>query len=53
VPQEYFCHACKKCFSTPTPSDYQEGDVVCPHCGGDDVEPRTAAFYPISRKETA
>jgi DNA-directed RNA polymerase subunit RPC12/RpoP len=53
MPHEYFCHSCKKAFSKPTTSDYEEGDVVCPHCGSGDVEPRTSAFYPISSKETA
>lgn len=51
---EFFCHACKRTFSKPpNPSDYEEGDVVCPHCGSEDVEQRASAFYPISSKETA
>jgi hypothetical protein len=37
----------------PTISDYEEGDVVCPHCGSDDVERRGSAFYPISSREVA
>jgi len=54
MPHEYFCHACKKSFSKfPTRSDYEEGDVICPHCGSDDVEQRGSAFYPVSSKETA
>jgi putative FmdB family regulatory protein len=54
MPHEYSCHSCKKTFSkAPTPSEYEEGDVVCPHCGSDDVEQRTSAFYPVSSKETA
>jgi hypothetical protein len=48
MPREYFCHACKRMFSKPTPSDYQEGDIVCPQWGSDDVEQRRSAFYPVS-----
>jgi DNA-directed RNA polymerase subunit RPC12/RpoP len=55
MPQrEYFCHSCKRSFSKPAdPSAYQEADVICPHCGSDDVELRGEAFYPISRRESA
>jgi putative FmdB family regulatory protein len=55
MPQyEYFCHACKKPFSkTLTPAEYEQGSVVCPHCGGEEVEQRVSAFYSISWKETA
>ena len=35
---EYFCHACKRTFSkSPTPTEYEEGDLACPHCNSDDV----------------
>jgi putative FmdB family regulatory protein len=35
---EYFCHACKNTFSKVlTLAEYEEGEVLCPHCGGDDV----------------
>ena len=51
---EYFCHACKRTFSqSPTPSDYEEGDVVCPHCGSEEVEQRGSAFTVITSKESA
>jgi putative FmdB family regulatory protein len=51
---EYFCHACKQLFSkTLSPAQYEEGDVVCPHCGSEEVEQRVSAFYPISLKESA
>ena len=54
MPQEYFCHSCKKTFSkAPTPPEYEDGDIACPHCGSDDVEERTSVVYPISSKETA
>jgi putative FmdB family regulatory protein len=51
---EYLCHACKQLFSkTLSPAEYEEGDVVCPHCGSEEVEQRTSAFYPVSSKESA
>jgi putative FmdB family regulatory protein len=51
---EYFCHACKKPFSKMlTPAEYEEGIVVCPYCGSEEVEQRGSAFYPISSRETA
>ncbi len=51
---DYFCHACKRTFSKPpTPSDCEEGDVVCPHCGSEEVERLASAFYPISPREVA
>ena len=31
---EFFCHNCKKLFSRVLSlADYEEGEVVCPHCG--------------------
>ncbi|HYL15607.1 MAG TPA: FmdB family zinc ribbon protein [Terriglobales bacterium] len=51
---EYFCHACKQLFSkTLSPADYEEGDVVCLHCGSEEVEQRVSVFYPISSREVA
>jgi putative FmdB family regulatory protein len=51
---DYFCHACKQLFSkTPSPTECEEGDVVCPHCGSEEVEQRVSAFYPVSPKESA
>ncbi len=33
---EYLCHACKKTFSKVlTLAEYEECEVVCPHCGSD------------------
>jgi len=50
---EYFCHSCKKTFlKAPTPSDYEEGDIVCPDCGSHDVEQCLPTSYPSSSKET-
>jgi putative FmdB family regulatory protein len=51
---EYFCHACKKPFSKMlTPSEYEEGAVACPYCGGEEVEERQSAFYPTSTRDVA
>lgn len=51
---EFFCHACSKPFSkTLTLAEYEEGEVVCPECGSEEVEQRPTAFYPINHKETA
>ena len=51
---ELFCHACKQLFSkTLSPAEYEEGNVVCPHCGSEEVEQRVSAFYPVSFKESA
>jgi putative FmdB family regulatory protein len=51
---EYVCHACKQLFSkTLSPVEYEEGDVVCPHCGSEEVEHRGSAFTVITSKESA
>jgi len=51
---EYFCHTCNRSFSkTLSPAEYGEGSIVCPHCGSEDVEQRTSAFYPVSSRESA
>jgi len=33
--------------------DYEEGEVVCPHCGRKDVEQRWSAFSTITSKKSA
>ena len=51
---EFFCHACKRTFSKIlTLVDYEEGGVVCPHCGSDKVEQRWSAFTAITSKKSA
>jgi len=38
---EFFCHTCSRPFSKAlTPTEYKEGNVVCPNCGSEDVEQR-------------
>jgi putative FmdB family regulatory protein len=40
MPQyEFYCHACKKTFSKVlTFAEYEEGEILCPHSGSDNVE---------------
>lgn len=42
----FFCHSCKKIFRRVTAlSQYEEGEIVCPHCGSDNVEESRLAFF--------
>jgi len=52
---EFLCHACEKIFTKIlTLAEYEEGKVVCPHCGSNkEVEQSWSAFYAISPKKTA
>ena len=50
---EFFCHACKKTFSKVTLAEYEEGDVLCPHCDSDNVEQSWSAFYAITSRKSA
>jgi putative FmdB family regulatory protein len=45
---DFLCHSCDKFFSkTLTLAEYEEGEIICPNCGSDDVEQRVP---PASRK---
>ena len=51
---DFYCRACKKSFSKILRlTDYEERDVVCPHCGSKEVEQRWSAFYAITSKKSA
>jgi putative FmdB family regulatory protein len=51
---EFFCHACKKTFSRVlTLVEYEESEVLCPHCGSDDVEQAWSTFYAITTRKSA
>jgi putative FmdB family regulatory protein len=51
---DFFCQACKKTFSKVlTLAEYEKGEVLCPRCGGDDVEQSWSAFYTITTKKSA
>ena len=41
---DFFCHARRSPFSKAlTPAEYEEGKVVCSHCGSEEVEQRVSA----------
>jgi putative FmdB family regulatory protein len=48
---EFFCYACQKTFLAPL--EYEEGNVVCPHCGSQRVEQRWPIFSVITSKKSA
>jgi len=49
-----FCHTCKKIFRKVTAlSEHEEGEIVCPHCGSDDVEESRLAFFDKTGKKSA
>ncbi len=51
---EFDCHACMKTFSKVlTRAEYEEGEVLCPHCSSNNVEQRRSVFYPITSKKSA
>ena len=51
---EFFCHKCTKLFAKILSLvDYEEGEVVCPHCGSKDVEQRWSAFSVLTTKKSA
>ena len=51
---EFFCHTCAKPFSkTLTLKEYEEGTVVCPDCGSDEVEQRLSSFYAVTSRKSA
>src|SRR5262249_8118091 len=46
---EFLCHACQKTFSKILALvDYEEGGILCPHCGSHNVEQRGSAFSAIT-----
>lgn len=50
----FFCHSCNKVFrKVTTLSQYEEGEIACPHCGSDDVEESHLAFYDKTSKKSA
>ena len=51
---EFICHDCKKLFSKIlSVVDYEEGEVLCPHCGSKEVEQFWSAFSAITSKKSA
>ena len=51
---EFFCLDCHKSFNKILSLvDYEEGEIMCPHCGGRKVEQRWSAFSAITSKKSA
>lgn len=54
MPQYTFlCRSCNKEFSKIlTLSEYEKGQITCPHCGSKNLEQRWAAFYAVTSKKS-
>ena len=51
---EFLCHDCQKFFDkTLSLADYEEGEILCPHCGSKNVEQRWSAFSAITSNKSA
>jgi putative FmdB family regulatory protein len=51
---EFFCHACRKTFAKVLElAEYEEGEVLCPHCGSDNVEQSWSPFYAMTTRKSA
>lgn len=51
---EFFCHNCKKLFARILSLvDYEEGEILCPHCGSKNIEQCWSAFNAITSKKSA
>jgi len=50
---EFLCHDCQKLFDKILSlADYEEGEILCPHCGSKNVEQRWSAFSAITSKKS-
>jgi putative FmdB family regulatory protein len=48
---EFFCHNCKKLFARILSLvDYEEGEVLCPHCGSKNIEQCWSASTLLRRR---
>jgi putative FmdB family regulatory protein len=51
---EFFCRTCQSTFSKILALvDYEEGGIICPHCGSHNVEQRWSVFSAITSKKSA
>lgn len=51
---EFFCPSCKKVFNqSMSLSEFEEGKIKCPNCGGRKLEQRLSAFYAVTSKKSA
>jgi putative FmdB family regulatory protein len=50
---DFYCHACKKTFSKLlTPTEYEEGKIMCPHCGSRKVEQPVSPSYAVTSQKS-
>jgi putative FmdB family regulatory protein len=51
---EFFCLDCQMLFDKILSfTDYEEGEILCPHCGSKKVEQRWSAFSALTPRTTA
>ena len=51
---EFLCRDCQKSFDKILALvEYEEGEIVCPHCGSKNVEQRWSPFSAITSKKSA
>jgi putative FmdB family regulatory protein len=51
---EYLCLDCKKPFEKIlTINEHEKNKVVCPKCGGRNVEQQAAAFFAVTSRKSA
>ena len=51
---KFFCQKCKKFFDKILSLvDYEEDEVLCPHCGSKKVEQRWSIFSAVTSKKSA
>lgn len=50
---EFFCEDCQKPFEKIlTLSEYENGEVICPDCGGKRVHQEAASFFTVTSKKS-
>jgi putative FmdB family regulatory protein len=51
---EFLCHDCQKFFDKILAlAEYEEGEILCKHCGSKKVEQRWSAFSAITSNKGA
>ncbi len=51
---DFYCRSCEKSFLQEVKfGDYEEEDVVCPHCGSREVEERWSEFSGVMFQKSA
>ena len=49
----FLCKKCNKEFTRILPiSELEKGGIKCPHCGGEKVQQRVAAFSAVTSKKS-